>query len=441
MELKQVIFLFLLGGFGVALVPLLMTRRYKTSWGLALLFVFLFFNKDINLFFHPYRGTSTGFSIGLLDVVLLGLFLRHIRNVRIFSPMVGFQILFLGWSCLGLFVAQRADFVAFELFKYFKALGFYVVVSAMLESLEKDELRQRLLQWWMAVAALQIMYGFLQYIQGVYRLNGSLPHSNDLSIVLNMLLPVLFASLFLPAQWIASGLRWWCFLGSAACVIMTRSRAGWASMAVGIFLIAAAMLFRMVWNGIRGRAHDFPLARLLMTGALIGFLGTVGVAKFLPSMLARIAEAPKSSAESRKHHNKEALIMAQENIVGVGLNNYVLTTITRFNKPADGVDTTVAHHLFYLTAAEAGFVGLFLFLLMPFWGFVMGIRSLFHPQGLLAAAMMAGAGMAMFQSMFEPVLRHVTPLYLWLLAMAWTNALLRSQPQALSQPADSASNK
>ena len=196
MEMKQVIFLMLMGVFGVLLVPLFLTKRYRTSWGLVLLFVFLFFNKDINLFFHPYRGTSTGFSLGLLDVVLFGLFFRHIRTVRILDPMVLFQLLFLGWSCLGLFVAQRADFAAFELFKYMKALGFYVVVTAMFASLDREELVQRFLQWWLAVASVQIVFSFLQYAQGVYRLNGSLPHSNDLSIVLNMLLPFLFASLF-----------------------------------------------------------------------------------------------------------------------------------------------------------------------------------------------------------------------------------------------------
>ncbi|MEM1008905.1 MAG: O-antigen ligase family protein [Myxococcota bacterium] len=423
METKQIVFIGLLMVFFCLLFPLLLTRRYNRAVGLYLLLFFLFFDKDINLFFTPYRGTSFGINIGVIDAVICALLLRHVLQLPMRDALFWLQVIFLAWSALGFAIAERPLFVLFEWVKYFKAAGFYLLSRALAQGIDRQKLIVTIRVIFLSVATLQVLMGFLQYRRGVYRLNGSFEHSNDLSIVLNLILPFLFLSLFEKHTRRKTIWIWFCFLGSCACVIMTRSRAGWATMFLGVTSMAFVLLWKNVGSTFKKRPEFQWLTVARVVGVLV-VLSSLGVAKFLPNMIRRIQEAPKSSAESRDEHNHHALIMARENVLGVGLNNYVLATVKRFDKDIDGVNTTVAHHLYYLTAAETGFIGLVIFLLLPGLLLTRAFIALFQEGTTHSMALFIGSSTALLQSLFEPVMRHQKPMYLWLFCIVFAWRLL-----------------
>jgi O-antigen ligase len=93
-----------------------------------------------------------------------------------------------------------------------------------------------------------------------------------------------------------------------------------------------------------------------------------GIARVAGPIISRIQTAPKASEEARDEFNHAAQRMLHDYPDGVGLNNfsYVLTTHTDYRQNFQAMKNEeqagVAHHIYWLTAAETGYLGLALYL-------------------------------------------------------------------------------
>ncbi|MEO1366324.1 MAG: hypothetical protein AAFX50_04030, partial [Acidobacteriota bacterium] len=124
-----------------------------------------------------------------------------------------------------------------------------------------------------------------------------------------------------------------------------------------------------------------PAVRSFAGAAAISALGVVGLALVADSVLDRFLNAPKASGEARSEFNVAALAMARDHALGVGVNQYsaVLTQDGRYRRHigvmANEEEAGVVHHVYWLTAAELGFGGLALFvlLLLRFWLMAFGL--------------------------------------------------------------------
>ncbi|MCB9640035.1 MAG: O-antigen ligase family protein [Myxococcales bacterium] len=437
MEPKQLVFLMGLAGVTGAFFLLFRDPKRRMMWSMGSVLFFLgFFYKDITLFFEPYRGSSSGLSIAMLDAPVLALAIFLWPKIRL-DGVGRLFLLFLGWCLLGgLFAAARKDYFFFEMGKHLRVLFFYLLLVAQFSTLEREELEEAVTHIVLIFCWIQLVLSLHQRFTGMYRLRGSFAHSNTLSIMMNMMAPFLLSKLFLspkPKQRLLFAIT---LGGACAAVIMTRSRAGWIILGLGLASSYGLMIARGLVSRLRPasalRPHDpFPSLRLTMGLAV---LGTLMLLKFLPAMLERIAKAPKSSAAARHHHNDQCKELAKDHLFGVGLNQYVHAQIHVFGQDPEAADTTVAHHLYWLIAGETGYIGLLLFALIPLYVVFWLLRGLLISHALSANALFLGICTAFLQSFAEPVLRQQRSMLLVFFFMALAMSLSRVALAAQTNP-------
>jgi hypothetical protein len=110
------------------------------------------------------------------------------------------------------------------------------------------------------------------------------------------------------------------------------------------------------------------------------FVGAAAVlARSLDTIIERFTTAPKESELARKLFNKAAQRMADDHPTGVGINMY--SWVLDHGGYADqlhiepGDRNGIAHHIYYLCAAELGWWGLASYVLVLAHVFVVALRS------------------------------------------------------------------
>ena len=116
----------------------------------------------------------------------------------------------------------------------------------------------------------------------------------------------------------------------------------------------------------------------------------------MDSIIDRFLNAPESSEEARGEFNVAARMMATENALGVGINNFseVLTKEDRYREHivvmANEESAGVAHHIYLLTAAEIGWGGMGVMVLI-FLRYLWSAWALFRTEPDGAAGLVGGA--------------------------------------------------
>jgi O-antigen ligase len=106
------------------------------------------------------------------------------------------------------------------------------------------------------------------------------------------------------------------------------------------------------------------------TAALVAVAVLAGGTMAADSLLDRVRNAPETSEAARDEFNTAADMMLRDHPLGVGLNQFsrVLSTVPRYRDQlvvmANEEQGGVAHHIYRLTAAELGWVGLAVFLII-----------------------------------------------------------------------------
>ncbi len=325
---------------------------------------------------ESYRGPDRGFEVTLTDLLALALFLvllaRHLTGLKVWPRFTGAVLLFGLTALVGTALAPEPLLAGFTLFKFARLFFVYWVLVNVLRA----GVPFRTVVG--ALTALGVFFLLValkqKYLDGIYRIPGPFDHSNTIPLYLNLVAPlVLMASLverYLPLWRAALGVG--AALGMTFAVVATGSRAGLALNGLAVLTVLAFA----AWKARSLRVLAVSL------GVLVAL--AVGGAMAADSIIDRLQRAPPASEEARREFNVAASRMAADHPFGVGLNNFSHVLDTResyrshFRVMANEKHSGVAHHIYLLTAAELGYVGLaaFVWLIVRFWWFALrrGLR-------------------------------------------------------------------
>ena len=311
---------------------------------------------------ETYRGPDRGFEVTLTDLIagalIIAMLIQYPKRLTWFPYNSGWMLGFFGLACVSTLMAPQKILSAFTLFKFVRIYGVYwCTVNCLRTRIAPQYI------WWglLAIGSFTTLLAMKQmYVDGIHRIPGPFDHSNTLPLYLNLMMPLLLmwglcARHFKPASVIASVLT---ALGMTCSVVLTYSRAG-------MLLAGAGLLGTLTVAALRARSIRVTATLFIVFVAML----VVGI-KVADNVIHRFLNAPKSSSEARAEFNQAAAMMVRDHKLGVGINNfsYVLThtpkyrahiKVMRYEKQAG-----VVHHIYWLTAAETGYLGLAVFVIM-----------------------------------------------------------------------------
>ncbi len=428
--MKWIVFL---GAILVAL-PIMAHYAASSTWARRLLVGLMAFSVfhviDINLISdETYRGDSTGIEVTTIDLVALALFIA--QRIRGAAPEGGPKFTWARYIYLGAAVASllaspialRSGYSVWKLARMFFAFSVMAV-----ELTDLAQMRAALYGLGAGVISQAVLALEQRYVQGAVRVVGSQAHPNTLAMLVNLVTPVALA-LWLTghkkrfnAAVVAAG---------ALCVVMSLSRGGILMFAVGAAVCVIGSL-----------AKEMNLRKLAVVGALmIG--GLVVLAKSIDTIIERFTNAPPASEEARALFNRAAEAMVEDRpFFGVGINMY--SHVLEHGGYADRFELArvdrngVAHHIYWLTAAELGYVGLVAYLALLLVILVTAVRlaRLRGLRGDIALGIAAGLFVTYVQGTAEWIARQTPMSYGFWIFAAMLSALAAKRVTAEASPAN-----
>jgi O-antigen ligase len=405
-ELKQLIFV----AMTLAAIPTAAWFGVRYEWAEKLLVAATFFSTcyliDINFVsMEMYRGDARGFEFGTTDWMVIALAIVMLvsprwrkRRPKLLPPNGVPMMAYLLLAFCTLFVAAVPLYAAFGLAKIVRAMLVYWVAFNYLRSVRDLRFLILILA---AIVSFEFLLVLLQRAGGTYRAFGSMPHSNTLALYINVI-NMIFLSFVLNDR--AAGWRravyWAALVMGSLIVLATFSRGALVVMVLGYGLVVALSM--------RGR---FRLPKL-RTVALMGVLALALIVKVAPSVIQRFEMAPVNAKLSRLQANEAARAMANSGWLGIGLNNYsyqINETAFAYYIESD-IDRGIVHNIYLLHAAEMGWPGLMLFLLMIGNFLWMAVRLVLRRSDdvvrWLAVGLLAGMLTLWLQSLLEWAFRQ-----------------------------------
>jgi len=404
------------------------------------------FKIDINFLSHFwYRGTTRGIEVSLVDILAIGVLFGSLLTprrdtVRWFSPAsLGLMLLFFLFACINVGYSEPKIYGLFELSKMVRGVIFFLAAAMFVRG-------QRELA--ILVAALGCATCFEGLIalkqklhDGYLRVPGTLDDANSLSMYMCMVAPVFVAAINSTLPKIVRQLSVLALLSAGLCVVLTISRAG-------------IPIFCMVVMGATLATISLRLTVKKLVGAVFVSLCLCGVVykswdlietRYTTDSL-KSEYLDNTAFESRGYYLRLMQLIVADHSGGVGLNNWSYWVSKRYGAkvgPAfsdydDLIYTPVkyrpnnnyaapAHCLAALTLGELGYVGLFLFALIWFRWFQMGLPFLWPrvPDATrrIAVGIFFGTCGVFLQSITEWVF-HQTHIYLTFHALIGTLAAL-----------------
>lgn len=410
-ELKYVIF-FLVLIIGVPFNAA-MVKKYP-KYEKLLWFLLLFFTCnmiDINFVsMESYRGTSKGFEVGMVDIVvfsLLAVIIGRKDKYPIKRPPGTFLFfLYFFFSLLSLVNSDVLVYSFFELWKMLRMYIFFYVVYNMIRRFEDfDDLMVII-----SIITVFITYVVLKqkYLLGIFQTYGPFPHQN--SLVLYM---IVFGSMLLGILLNKEDgkiMYWLPIFGmSGIDIISTLSRGGMAMFSLAVFIV-----FFLSYS------NKFTLRKLGIT-LLFMALGSGVLYKAMDTITERVETAPEESANVRIVLAIAAQNMANDKILGVGLNNFGL----KINDPypyGNHIPKKDAYEkgglvetIYLMIAAETGWHNLVVFFIFIFYFYFKNIRNFFRLKGsvyrYLPIGIAGGLTAIYLQSTLEWVLKQTNNFY------------------------------
>ena len=387
MGTKHILFIALTFAFIPAAVWVAMSSRWAERALVAGAFLSTAYLVDINFVsMEIYRGDTRGFEIGLTDwmiLSLLGVMLLSPRWKRRsfswFPPNSTLLALYLLLALVSVFAAYVQVYAGFGLMKLLRASLVFVVAYNYLQ--DEDDLRF-VIYILAAIVAMEFLFVIEQRLSGIYRAHGTMPHSNTLASYFNMINMVFFALLLGDKE------RTWLYASVVAMgsviVLASFSRGAIVAMTLG-YLMVITLSYR----------HRFSTRKTVIL-LVLGMLAMPALMKVGPALIDRFINAPEESGESRNYANVAALAMANDHLLGVGLNNYShVINETRYIRYIDNpVDRGIVHNTFLLHACEMGWLGLLVYLALKLNFLRLGYKTITRSESSLAATVAIGITVA-----------------------------------------------
>jgi hypothetical protein len=372
--LKVAVFLTALGLASLALPLVLLVLPFARRLALLLLVLSAVYIIDVNVLFDPgYRGMSRAFDVGTTDGLIVGLLLFHALSARRFgssflapgghpevTPVVWLPpgllplLVFIAWCALTVLQSSEPLYGAMDLFKLLRGAALFWAAANVVRD---DRLGAALPAFLLVYVGVEVLVCSWQFAKGMWWIPGTFTHKNSFALSTNMILPTILAvGLLGPRKKMALYLL--AYAAGAACIILSRSRMGWFTMALSAAAVVAISLF---W-ALRWRDRAQLRAQLVALGGAALFAMPI-LLQMADGIVTRMGEDREASLEFRDKNNFIALTFASWRLMGVGLNNYVAELRNPIGAILPDIDKTVAHHLYLLVAAETGWVGLGFFAL------------------------------------------------------------------------------
>jgi len=376
-DLKYVIFFTVLL-VGVPLNYKLVTKYPKYEKVLWFLLLFFTCNMvDINFVsMETYRGTAKGFEIGMVDIIvfsLLAVIIGRKEKYPLSKPPGTF--LYFTYFFFSVISIVNSDIVIYsfmELWKMLRMYIFFYVVYNMIRSY-KD-----ITSLYVNISYIAIFVTYVvlkqKYIEGIFQTYGPFPHQN--SLVLYM---IPFASMLLGLLLNKENEKmfyWLAVFGMAGIdIISTLSRGGMAMFALATFIV-----FFLSYS------NKFTLRKLGIT-ILFLILGTGVLYKAMDTIIERIDTAPPESLNVRVVLAIAAQNMANDKILGIGLNNFALKINDPYpygqhiERESPDEKGGLVETIYLMIAAETGWHNLGVFFMFILYMYFKNIRNFFRLKG------------------------------------------------------------
>lgn len=378
---------------------------------------------DVNLANHAYyRGMSRSFDVGTVDIWLLCLVVFHVIQVRysgfrwtpplrpgLVSPVTGIipgiplYGAFLLIAALSIFGSKEPLFGWMDFSKLFRGV---LLMWAVANLVRDDRLAESVPLYLLLFVIPQELVAASQHLQGVYWVPGTFTHKNSFAMSMNLILPVILAQALNGNRF-----RWFSLLaygGGCIAVILSRSRTGWVMMALGAALVIVVSVGLALAKNNRRLLRFQGIVLLLMATASLPVLAVSA-----DGILGRMDEDRVASMNFRNINNEIADKLAEENVLGVGLNNYVRELKEPVAAKLQVLDHTVVHHAYKLVAAELGYIGLAMWLMAMGGLWVIGLATLRNAQKtgprIVTLGILVGMATGQIHSLMESdILRRET---------------------------------
>ena len=415
-EYKYIIFFaMLLVGVPISCVVAFCSKTYERIIMAILVFFTCRVQETINFMsYEEYRGTSRGYEVSIVDLMLIILFFvvvlnrRRYKKVTVLPPGSLIYFVYFAISMLSMTQADILVYSGFEVTKMIRMYMCYWILVNWFQRADNIEYFVRLIPF---VIIYIFGYCFMQkYSWGIYQCHGPLPHQNSLVMYMIMFNGLVFAKLMnrKSNQFEDIFLLGVFGLGSL-CVMFTLSRAGLLCYAICLIVIFFLSFL-----------SEFSTKKIILT-ILLAAGGVVVLGFAMKTIIQRFSRAPPQSLNSRKALAIAAVNMANSGPLGVGLNNFGL----KVNPPyryADHIDRSkyyyeegIVETVYLVIAAETGWFNLLVFFALLFTFYGRNLLNIIRYRGdqLQYAAMgLAGALTGVYlESTLEWVLKQTSNFY------------------------------
>jgi len=422
-ELKYVIFFAVLF-IGVPVNYKLVTKYPKYEKVLWFLLLFFTCNMiDINFVsMETYRGTAKGFEIGMVDITvfsLLAVIIGRKEEYPLSKPPGTFlYFTYFFFSAISLVNSAVLVYSFMELWKMLRMYVFFYVVYNMIRSYEdiKD------LYIYIAYIVIFVTYVVLKqkYLEGIFQTYGPFPHQN--SLVLYM---IPFGSMLLGLLLNKEDEKmfyWLAVFGMAGVdIISTLSRGGLAMFALAILIIF-----------ILSYSNKFTLRKLGITILFLIF-GSAVLYKAMDSITERISTAAPESANVRIVLAIAAQNMANDKILGIGLNNFAIKINDPYpysrhiEKSSPDEKGGLVETIYLMIAAETGWHNLVVYFMFILYMYFKNVRNFFRLKGsvyrYIPIGIAGGLTSLYVQSTLEWSLKQTNNFYELMFIFAIINAV------------------
>jgi len=198
-------------------------------------------------------------------------------------------------------------------------------------------------------------------------------------MAVNLIVPIVLA-LLLAGQ--GNALAWTTLGCGVVCVVLSLSRGALA------MLVVALVATYLVSVSRRTTARKGIIALSSLAGVFV--LAIVS----LPSIIRRFESAPEESAAGRRLYEQAAALILHDHPFGIGINQWSFVSDHMGYAKRVGLEWQdiggIAHHIYWLTAAEFGYHGFVVFVLLLAAPFVRGAVWLWRDRDDIRADVLGG---------------------------------------------------
>jgi O-Antigen ligase len=384
-------------------------------------FLLIFFTAnmvDINFIsMETYRGSSKGFEIGMVDIVVFSMLAvvigRRDEHPLKIPPGTTLYFLYFFFSLISIINSDVLVYSFFEIWKMTRMYIFFFVVFNMIRKFE--EFGDIMIIISLITLYITVIVLKQKYLLGIFQAYGPFPHQN--SLVMYM---IVFGSLLLAYLLNNDKIKlfyWLMIFGAAGIdIIATLSRGGMA-----LFAFSTSIIFLFSYtNHMSFRKLGITLLFIVLASGVLY--------KASDTILERVKSAPTESIDVRVALAKAAQNMANDKFFGIGLNNFGLKINPPYQysnhierKDADEKGGLV-ETIYLMIAAETGWHNLVVFVVFLLYFYVKNIRNYFRMKGsiyrYIPLALIAALSSVYVQSTLEWVLKQTNNFYQLMLIFA-----------------------